>query len=62
MRQIICNQCKQRKNEIEFEYQYFRKKYKHVCRDCDGYKRPLDITIPKLNKMCDPEGPGADLD
>ena len=30
---------------------YFQREYKHICRECDGYKRPLDITKPKLNKI-----------
>lgn len=53
----MCNKCKRYKKEIEFEYMYFQREYKHVCRECDGYKRPLDITKPKLNKII-PEDPG----
>lgn len=50
----MCNKCKQSKDEIEFEYIYFKREYKHLCKDCDDYKRPLEITNSKLNKIDDP--------
>lgn len=57
----MCNKCKRYKKEIEFEYMYFQREYKHVCRDCDNYQRPLDITLKKPNKIQEPD-PGADLE
>lgn len=51
MKYILCNKCHNRLKEIEFEYEYFKKKYKHTCKECDGYQRPLDITNSKLNKF-----------
>lgn len=57
----MCNKCKRYKKEIEYEYMYFKREYKHVCRDCDGYQRPLQMTMTKPNNIQN-QRPGADLD
>lgn len=35
MRIITCTRCKKGKEEIEFEYSYFEKKYAKVCKKCE---------------------------
>lgn len=35
MRKITCNKCGEKKDEIEFEYSYFEKKYAKVCKKCE---------------------------
>lgn len=35
MRLITCCKCGEQKREIEFEYLFFKKKYKKNCRSCN---------------------------
>lgn len=44
MRQLICNKCREYKDETEFEYIYFQRKYKHICKECDEPIKPNKIT------------------
>jgi hypothetical protein len=34
MKMRKCNNCKEDKEEIEFEYLFFRKKYENICKLC----------------------------
>lgn len=34
MRKITCQKCKEEKEEIEFEYLFFREKYNKNCKEC----------------------------
>ena len=35
MKKLLCNKCRETKNEIEFEYSYFEKKYAKICKKCE---------------------------
>lgn len=42
MKRIICKVCGVEKNEIEFEYDYFRRKYINICSKCKKIKKEND--------------------
>lgn len=41
MRQIKCNKCLEKKDEIEFEYSYFEKKYAKICKKCEDMHKKI---------------------
>ncbi len=40
MRKIRCIKCNEERDEIEFEYIYFKHKYEKICKHCeDRFKK-----------------------
>ena len=45
MEKKYCSKCGIEKNVIEFQYEYFKKRYSKLCNDCSQIQRPLELTM-----------------
>lgn len=52
MKTIVCNKCGIAKDEIEFEYHYFKRVYYHICKECKSQTKSRGV---------DPGPSGEDL-
>ena len=48
MKIITCYECKKQKQEIEFEYLFFKKKYNNICKKCQE-KKNLNQKVQVFN-------------
>lgn len=49
MKKLICKKCKEEKNEIEFEYNFFQQEYNKICNKCikNGEKNEIEYYFKK---------------
>ena len=51
MKSFICKECKERKDETEFSYNFFREEYCKICSNCEREK-PDHPDLQKRNLFC----------
>jgi len=50
MKILACNECGEKKDEIEFEYFYFQRKYSKICNICKETKERSEKNKKKHNE------------
>ena len=50
MKIIKCNDCGEKKEEIEFNYDYFKSKYNKICSECEDIKERTEKNKKRKEK------------
>jgi hypothetical protein len=51
MRELICNNCKESKKEIEFNYLYIKKQYSKICKQCESQTKSMNLDPGNSDKI-----------